>query len=149
MTCWQCFAWEAVGLLRCQGTLLAHGQLVDQVFPCGAAFQLAPQHVLVQGVVPPWGEGLCAFLGELHVVPVGPFLQLPKVPLDGSMVSRVPAASPSLVSCADFVLFPSHWITVLFLLGRCSFNLSPSHISSLPLKGEARSRFTFTCISPE
>lgn len=59
-------AWDAVGSLCHKGTLLACGHLVPQdpqVIFCKAALQLAsPQHVLVQGLIPPQGQDVA----QLH-----------------------------------------------------------------------------------
>ena len=45
---------------------------------------MALQHVLVHGLVPPQVQDSVILLVDLHEVPVSPFLQRDKVPLDGS-----------------------------------------------------------------
>ena len=44
-----------------------------------------PQHILVHGFVLPEGQDFALPLVECHEVPVSPFLQPVKVPLDGSV----------------------------------------------------------------
>ena len=82
-------AQDTISLLYNKGTLLAHVQLgVHQdphVLFCKAAFQpVGPQHVLVDGVVPPQVQDFALPLVEQHEAPVSPFLQLVQVPLNGS-----------------------------------------------------------------
>lgn len=68
---------------------LAHVKLVvhhdPQVFFSKAAFQLAShQPVLVPGIIPSQVQDLVFPSIKCHETPVGPFLRLAKVPLDGS-----------------------------------------------------------------
>jgi len=77
-----------LALLCCKDTLLAPVQLglhqAPHVLFCQAAFQLGDsQHTLVHGVVPDQVQDF-ALLVERNEVPVGPFLQPVKVPLDDS-----------------------------------------------------------------
>ena len=44
-----------------------------------------PQLIFVHGVIPPQVQYFALALVELHEIPVSPFLQPFKVPLDGSM----------------------------------------------------------------
>ena len=56
---------------------------------CAAAFRLAvPQHVLLQGPVPPQVQGFALPLLEPHAGPVSPFLQPVQAPLLGSTTLR-------------------------------------------------------------
>jgi len=78
-----------LAFLSGKGTWLARVQFGVhhdlQVLLCQAAFQLGgPQRLLVCEIVPPQVQHF-ECLTELYEVPVSPFLQPVKVPLDGSL----------------------------------------------------------------
>lgn len=80
---------EAVSLLCCRSTLLAHVQLGihqdPQVPFCQASSQtVSPQHVLVHEAICPRVQNLALPIVKLHEIPARPFLQPVDVPLDSS-----------------------------------------------------------------
>lgn len=96
---------DAVGLLCCWSTLLAHGQFVHQhpqVLLRKAAFQaVGPQHVLVHGVINPQGQDF-AFPFAFCKVPVVSVLQPVKFPLVNQPLPSVLYHLPTCWTCALF-----------------------------------------------
>ena len=97
-----------ISLLCHKGTLLAHGRLgvhqEPQVCFCSVAPQLGgTYHILVHGIVPPQGQDFALPFAELHEVPLGPFLQLDEILLDGSTTLWCISAPPRLASSADLL----------------------------------------------
>ena len=81
-------AQEAVSLCCCKGAWLACGQLVHhdhQVLHKAAFKPVKPQCVLVHGIFPSVGQDFALPFKEFHEVPLCPFLQPVKVPLNGSV----------------------------------------------------------------
>ena len=99
---------DNIHLLYCKGVLLARIQLDvhqnPQMLFCKAAFQSGgSQCILVPGVVPAQVQDFAFLLAELCDCPVNAFLQLVKVPLDGSMTFWSVNRSTWFVSSANLL----------------------------------------------
>ncbi|KAK4829697.1 hypothetical protein QYF61_006072 [Mycteria americana] len=111
-------AQDTVGLLGCECSLVAHGQLFIHQYPhillCTAALNpFIPQPVLIPGVALTQVQGLALGLVEPHEVHMDPLLKLVKAPLDGLLsLSHVNCITQLGVICklAEGALNPTVYV---------------------------------------
>lgn len=98
-----CSAPEAVGLLCCKGTLLAHGQLLPQVI-------LFPTACTGAWVIPDQEQDVMFPFVELHKVPLVPFPSPVLFPLGDSAPATPPALCHLQTSLSSEELAPIFFI---------------------------------------